>query len=282
MGLATLGWMIEFRMRRAVVEVALIGALYLVYSAIRNRLPLNVTAARDNAEKILDVERWLGIDWELPANLWAASNHALAVGANYYYAICHFVFTVGLLVWVFIRRHDLYAWARNALLFTTVLALIGFALYPMAPPRLLSGQGYIDTFVAFGTWGSLSQGSLSELTNQYAAMPSLHVGWAVWCAWVVVRLTSRVWLRVVAVLHPVLTSIVVVVTANHFVLDIVGGIAAVVGGFLLAALVARLAEQCVAERAVRQEAERVTIEAADHEQLEAAGANFAERRSLHA
>jgi hypothetical protein len=255
-------------MRRAAVEVALIGALYLVYSAIRNRLPLDVAAARDNAEKILDVERWLGIDWELPANVWAASNHALAVAANYYYAICHFVFTVGLLVWVFVRRHDIYVWARNALLFTTVLALIGFALYPMAPPRLLSGQGYIDTFVAFGTWGSLSQGSLSEITNQYAAMPSLHVGWAVWCAWVVLRVTSRLWLRALALLHPLLTSVVVVVTANHFVLDIVGGIAAVVAGFLLASLVARLVEQCAAEQA-RDYAQPVEI-------------GFEERRSLQA
>ena len=268
-------------MRRAAVEVALIGALYLVYSAIRNRLPLDVAAARDNAEKILDVERWLGIDWELPANLWAASNHALAVAANYYYAICHFVFTVGLLVWIFIRRHDLYAWARNALLFTTVLALIGFALYPMAPPRLLSGQGYIDTFVAFGTWGSLSQGSLSEITNQYAAMPSLHVGWAVWCAFVVARVTTRAWLRALAMLHPLLTSIVVVVTANHFVLDIVGGVAAVVGGFLLAGLVGRLAELGAAESAVGEEAERVTREAVARLEIDATDAAFEERRSLH-
>lgn len=109
-----------------------------------------------------------------------------------------------------------------------MLALVGFWLYPLAPPRLMPGLGFIDTAHGPQDLTNPDYGALTSLTNQYAAMPSLHFGWSLWCGVVIVILAPKTWMKLLGALHPLFTVCAIVATANHWVLDAVGG-AAVVG-----------------------------------------------------
>jgi hypothetical protein len=113
---------------------------------------------------------------------------------------------------------------------TSLLALAGFYLYPLAPPRLLPQYGYIDTLLKFHTWGSLADPKVAEHSNQFAAMPSLHIGWAIWCAAVIFLCGRRLWVRVLGLLYPVWTLLVIVGTANHFIIDAVAGLLVFLAG----------------------------------------------------
>ena len=142
-------------------------------------------------------------------------------------------------IWIY-RSHP--EWARQlrtAWYFMNIVALLGFAYLPLAPPRLLPGGGFIDTVVHFHTWGSWGSKSVSKDANLYAAMPSMHIGWSLWVALAVVLLARRTWVRVLGALYPVATLIVIVGTANHYFLDAVGGVVACLGGILLARLITR-------------------------------------------
>jgi hypothetical protein len=112
---------------------------------------------------------------------------------------------------------------RTILVITTVIGLAGFYLYPLAPPRLLPSGGYIDTVVRFKTWGSWADPTVATHSNQYAAMPSLHIAWALWCGYVLYRITHRRWVMAAAVAYPLCTLLVIIGTANHYLLDAVAG-----------------------------------------------------------
>jgi hypothetical protein len=225
-------------------ELAFIGVSYVLYSAIRNHLgnpaPVRCGAAVltkfqhiacDRAYDLLDVERALHIDIEASLNRVAANTKWFAVPANYYYALAHFVVTIGVLVWLY-RRHPLqYRPMRTALYVANVIALSGYWLYSLAPPRFMPEEGYVDTLKVFGTWGSYASGDLARASNQFAAMPSMHIGWALWAGLAVFWLNRRSWLRWLGIAYPVLTLVVIMATANHFILDAVGGAAALALGF---------------------------------------------------
>ncbi|MGV9241796.1 phosphatase PAP2 family protein, partial [Streptomyces nigra] len=106
-----------------------------------------------------------------------------------------------------------------------------FWLYPLAPPRLMPGLGVVDTVNGPQDFTQPDYGTLTELTNQYAAMPSLHFGWSLWCGVVVAVLAPRWWIKALGLLHPLLTATAIVVTGNHWVLDAVGGALVVAAGF---------------------------------------------------
>jgi hypothetical protein len=150
---------------------------------------------------------------------------------DYYYASLHFVATIAVMVWLFVRRAQIYRGARTVLVTTTLLALGGFALYPLAPPRLLPGAGYVDTVARFHTWGSLASPSVASHSNQFAAMPSLHVAWALWCGISLFRCAQTRLLRAVGLAYPLLTFAVVVGTANHYIIDAVAGAATLAAAF---------------------------------------------------
>ncbi len=150
---------------------------------------------------------------------------------DYYYATLHFIVTPVVMVWLFARRPQLYRGARTVIVTTTLLALLGFYLYPTAPPRLLPGLGYVDTVLKFHTWGSLADPNIAEHSNQFAAMPSLHIGWAIWCGLSIFAAARHLWIRIVGLLYPVGTLVVIVGTANHYILDAVGGAAVVALAF---------------------------------------------------
>jgi hypothetical protein len=212
-------------------ELALIGLSYWIYSLIRNAVPEHRTAAMDNAEWLYGLERGLHIAVEPAVNRAVDSVTWLVVGMNYYYATLHFAVTVGVLVWLYRVHPRRYRVGRTALYLANAVALIGYYTFPLAPPRFFPEHGFVDTVLEHGTWGSLASGDVAAASNQYAAMPSMHIGWSLWCAVMLVTLTRRYWVRVLAVLYPVGTLVVIVATANHFVLDAVGGVLALGIGF---------------------------------------------------
>jgi hypothetical protein len=215
---------------RAGVELALLALLYVGYSAARLLADGDVARAVANAHDLLHLESVLNLDVERSANQLLTDVPGLALVASYWYSALHYVVTPAVLIWVY-RRHALgYRRVRNALVLATATGLVGFVLLPVAPPRML--PGYVDvlaTTAGSGWWGSDASApkGLGGLTNELAAMPSLHVGWALWCAWVVFLCTRNRWLRVAATCYAAGTTLVVIGTANHYVLDAVAGAAVV-------------------------------------------------------
>src|SRR5215475_4015576 len=136
-------------------------------------------AAERNGRAILDVERSAHIAAEDPLNRWLAPHHVLRILANYEYAITYVVSAFALLIWLYVRRPETYRWARTSFLLLNVIAFACFALYPVMPPRLLAGEGFVDTVATGHTWGSWGSPLIGH-ANQFAAMPSLHIGWALW------------------------------------------------------------------------------------------------------
>ncbi|WP_255950905.1 phosphatase PAP2 family protein [Streptomyces odontomachi] len=210
-------------------EILLIVASYEIYSLIRSIVPQQRAMAIRNADWLWELERRLGIAVEGVVNRAVNSETWLIVGMNYYYATLHFAVTICVLIWLYRHHPGRYAATRLVLLVTTASALIGYYAYPLAPPRLISGT-FVDTVVAHHTWGSMSE-SLKDVSNQYAAMPSMHVGWSLWCGLTIFCLAKSPWARTFAVLYPTATTVVIVATANHFWLDAVGGAICLVFGY---------------------------------------------------
>ncbi len=216
-------------------EILLMGIFYLVYSAIRNSNEGDVATAFRNARAIIDVQEFLGIHFEQRVQDLALGVKPVIIAANYFYGSFHFVVTIGVMVFLFVRWPDDYPLWRNVLAVTTALALIGFTFWPLMPPRLLpASYGYVDTLARYPTFWSFNSGAVSRISNQYAAMPSVHCAWALWCACVLVPRLRRRWTRSLAVLYPVCTVVAIVLTGNHFVLDAVGGFLTLLIGFVLA------------------------------------------------
>lgn len=214
-------------------ELGMLVGLYALYSLIRNMAPDQVVEAQYNARVILDAERTIGWDVEHQMNLWAAELPSLIIPSNYYYATLHMTVTAGVLLWMYRRRAAQYARARSVLLVMTLFALVGYWVYPLAPPRLMTGGGFVDTVREFGLWGVTPSDDLVSLSNQYAAMPSMHVGWSLWAGVALAWLARRQWVRMLGVLYPICTLMVVVITANHFWLDAVAALVL----FVIAAVV---------------------------------------------
>ncbi|MFJ6460784.1 phosphatase PAP2 family protein [Streptomyces sp. NPDC091387] len=212
-------------------EILLIAVSYWLYSLVRNAVPEQKEAALANADWIWSVERFLGIAVEQSINHAVNSVTWLIVSMNYYYATLHFIVTISVLVWLFRRHPGRYAAARLALFATTAAALAGYYLFPLAPPRLMNGSTFIDTVMVHQTWGSMASGNFKNMSNQYAAMPSMHIGWSLWCGLTVFALASAPWAKILGLLYPAVTLIVIVSTANHFWLDAVGGMACLAFGY---------------------------------------------------
>lgn len=216
------------------LELLLIRVVYSAYAHVR----LAATAGRATAERhgrqIHSAEQWLHIDVEHRINHAVAGVGRLRDFFDYYYSTFHFVVPLAILAVLYVRRPADYRWARSTLGFATLLALVGFWLYPLAPPRLMPGLGFIDTVHGVQDFTKPDYGALTAVTNQYAAMPSLHFGWSLWCGVIIVLLAPKAWMKALGVLHPLLTVSAIVATANHWVLDAVGGAAVVALGFLIA------------------------------------------------
>ncbi|MFI2377576.1 phosphatase PAP2 family protein [Streptomyces sp. NPDC018964] len=212
-------------------EILLIAVSYWTYSLVRNAVPEQRAEALRNADWIWRLEQQLGLAVEESVNHAVNSVTWLVVGMNYYYATLHFVVTLGVLVWLYRGHPGRYAATRLVLFTTTGIALVGYYLYPLAPPRLMNGQDFVDTVLVHHTWGSMASGDLKNMSNQYAAMPSMHIGWSLWCGLTIFALAAVPWVRVLGLIYPVATLVVIVATANHFWLDAVGGVLCLAFGY---------------------------------------------------
>lgn len=209
-----------------------------LYDTIANLAPLRLHAAIDHGRALLHVERVLHIAPELALNRWLRAHHLLSSVLSYYYDNAHFVVTLGLLGWLWWRRAKDYRPLRNMLVAVNVIGLAVFWLYPVAPPRMLSG--FEDVVAASHTLGSWHTGSLASAANQLAAMPSLHMAWAVWCAVALWLIAPRARAgRTLALLYPCLTALAVMATGNHYLLDVLAGVATAALAAALAVLVER-------------------------------------------
>ncbi len=208
-------------------EALIVLWLVWAYDMLTNVAPLRLHVAIENGWSIWHAEQALHLDPELAMNRWLVAHPSLAQIASYYYDNAHFVVTFGLLGWLWWRRADIYRPLRTSLALVNVLAFAVFWLYPLAPPRMLQSVGFTDIVAHSHTFGSWHTGSLASSADQLAAMPSLHLAWACWCGLVLWRLSSRRIVRALAVLYPCVTTAVVLATGNHFLFDVLGGMAAI-------------------------------------------------------
>ncbi|WP_156159150.1 phosphatase PAP2 family protein [Demequina gelatinilytica] len=207
-------------------EIVFVLLLYGIYSLARLAAQGDFGVATATATDIHRFEHWLGIDIEQSWNRWAAGTPGVAFATALWYATWHFVATIGVLVVLWTRHRPLYRPLFVALAGTTLTALVMFIALPTAPPRLM--RGFVDVLEETGRMGFWDRGpqgadGLSSTTNELAAFPSLHAGWSLWVALAVCIMTRRVWLRVVAVSYALITGAVVILTANHWVIDIWAG-----------------------------------------------------------
>jgi hypothetical protein len=208
------------------LELLIVAWLAWIYDIVTNFAPLRAPAAIAHAWGVWHAERSVHLDPELALNRWLAVHHTLAMIASYYYDNAHFIVTFVLLACLWWMRADIYRPLRNSLALVNVLGFAVFWLYPLAPPRMLGSVGFSDVVASSHTFGSWHTGSLASSADQFAAMPSLHIAWALWCGIVLWQLSGRSVVRAAALLYPCLTTVVVLATGNHFLFDVLGGLVA--------------------------------------------------------
>ncbi len=253
-------------------EALIVAAFYVVYSWIRNRFGSNQIAADGvpaaafhNAERVIGVERFLGLFHEESLQEAFLGQTWFIQFWNVYYGTAHFFVTLAVFALLFFKRADVFPQWRNTLAAMTALAILGFAFFPLMPPRLLdqpcpspdsfefggacvesnlrsgkdktftgdNGFGFVDTLSVYGGPWRFDSEEVASISNQYAAMPSLHIGWSTWCALAIWPLLKRRRTKVAVLLYPAATLFCILVTANHFWLDGIGGLAVFAIGALI-------------------------------------------------
>jgi hypothetical protein len=245
-------------------EAIIVAAFYMVYSWTRNQFGSNkITAdgipdqAFTNAVRVIRWESALNLFHEETVQAWFLPYKWFIQFWNTYYGTMHFIVTLGVFILLFVKRRDVFPQWRNTLAAMTALAIIGFAFFPLMPPRLLDepcpatdpssyggacietserppgGWDFVDTLSEYGGPWSFDSETMASISNQYAAMPSMHIGWSTWCAVAVWPLLTRRWMKFLVALYPLATLFCIIVTANHFWLDGVGGLLAFGVGALI-------------------------------------------------
>jgi hypothetical protein len=220
------------RRHRAAVEVGMLAGLYVVYEGVRGAGDASVAVARDHTADIVALERSLHVFGERALQQWSHGVPYLPMLLGLAYMSLHFGVTTLALRWVYRDRQQAFPLLRTTLIASTALALVGYALYPAAPPRLAE-LGFSDT-VSAHTRLNLSSNLLGSFYNPLAAVPSLHFGYALIVGAVLVALARRRWVRVLGAAYPVFMLFDIVATGNHFFFDAAAGGAVVVAGWLIA------------------------------------------------
>lgn len=219
---------------RPVREVLLAVVFYVAYARVRDAHGTasvdDVGLAQRHGLAVLHLEQRLHLNVELGVQHAALHSSALVRAMDIFYGSFHFLATCAVFVGLTLRAPaGVFLRARNLIAVTTALALIGFALYPTMPPRLLPVQyGYQDTLATVGGLWSYNHGVVEHISDPFAAMPSLHVAWATWCAVALGLVWTGRRARLLLALYPVVTSIIVLVTGSHWLLDIAAGEAVLV------------------------------------------------------
>ena len=214
----------------------MLGLLYVAYSSVRVLASDDLADALAHASDILRLEQVLHLDGEHWLNGVFFAHRALEVASSFYYAAAHYLVTPAVLFWLWRRHPDRYLPARRALVAASLVALAMFLLLPTAPPRLFGGYHDVLALTADVGWWSTSASApqgLGDLTNELAAMPSMHVGWALWCALVVATCARSRTIRIAGWAHPLVTLLVVVGTGNHWILDAVVGAAIALSAWIV-------------------------------------------------
>jgi hypothetical protein len=221
-------------------QFALFFLAYNAYQVVRGITDSGREVAFANAERLIDLERSLGSFFE-PGFQQALLDHAswLVDFANFMYLNSHFVITTGFLAWLYLFRNDHFYFVRNMFMVAMGLALVGYALFPTAPPRLLPGEGFTDTIATF-TGVAQDSTTASLLVNQYAAVPSMHIAFSLMIAVPAAALSRHVVARTFWSAYPLVVLFVIVATGNHFWLDAAAGAAVACLAALAATALARL------------------------------------------
>jgi membrane-associated phospholipid phosphatase len=205
------GWLDAMR------QLALFAGAYYVYRIVRGLVDGQAGLAFENARTVVAFERSMGLFFEPGLQAWARGEQSVLMTANWMYVNSHFVVTTTFLIWLYIARNRAFYYVRNMFLVAMTLALAGYLLYPTAPPRFLPEWGFTDTVAAFV--GDGAENTADVLYNPFAAVPSMHVAFALMIAVPGFVLVKRRVLKVLWAVYPGLVTFVVVVTANHFWID---------------------------------------------------------------
>ncbi|MDP1794597.1 MAG: phosphatase PAP2 family protein [Acidimicrobiales bacterium] len=233
-------------------ELITIGLFYGAYTLVRNQgiAQDSEAIAREHADQVIRFERFLGSYHEETIQEWFLGSRWFIQFWNIFYGTAHFVVTIVAIVWLFRYGKDRYPTWRNTLAVTVALALLGFTFYPLMPPRLMPPSfGFVDTLKDIGGLWSFDSGAMAKVSNQYAAMPSLHFGWSSWCALVLTPMIKQRWGKALMISYPFVTLFCIVVTGNHFWADALGGAIALGLGYLIGG---KLITNAVERRTVRK------------------------------
>jgi hypothetical protein len=215
-----------------IFDLGLMASAYFLYAMVRQTAGDQAHEATAHARSLVALERSLGFFWEEQVQSWVLGSEGLVKLFNAIYMYGHFpvIYAVG--IWLFCFHRAQYVVIRNAFLISGALSLAVFHVFPLTPPRLLPAHfGFVDTL---SRYSQVNYHSAGDFVNNYAAMPSLHIGWNLLLVIGIITTVKNPAVRVIAGAMPVLMSITVVVTGNHYFLDIVGGIAVGMAGLLLA------------------------------------------------
>jgi PAP2 superfamily len=204
-------------------QVSLFAAAYLAYRLVRGLVAGDATAAFAHARELIGIERTLHMFVEPSVQAWASGSHFMMFAASWLYVNAQTTVTIVALLYFYVRHNRSFYFIRNMFMIAMAIALIGYIAFPTAPPRLMPEWGFIDPVANMTGVHWRVGGSMNGLLNPYAAVPSMHVAFALMIAWPLARLARHRVLGLLWLLYPVLITFVIVVTANHFIVDAVLG-----------------------------------------------------------
>jgi membrane-associated phospholipid phosphatase len=212
------GWLDVLR------QVSLFAVAYGAYRIVRGLVENDGTAAFQHAREVIQLERTLHVFVEPSIQAWASSSHFVMELASWVYVNAQFSVTVGALLFLYLQRNRSFYFVRNMLLIGMAIALVGYAFFPIAPPRFLPEWGFVDSVSDMtGLHLSHSSALFSDFVNPYAAMPSMHVAFALMIGWPMARLVRWRLARVLWLGYPFVIAFVIIATANHYIVDAVLG-----------------------------------------------------------
>ncbi len=205
-------------------QLGLFGAAYLAYSVVRGLVEGKASTAFQHARDLIQVERTLHVFVEPSIQAWASGSHALMDFSSWLYVNAQTSITLTALVYLYVRHNRSFYFVRNMFAIAMLIALVGYAVFPTAPPRFLPEWGFTDSvYDLTGMHVSHASASMTALFNPYAAVPSMHVAFALMIGWPLGALARTRVASVLWRLYPLLIAFVIVATANHFILDAVLG-----------------------------------------------------------
>ncbi len=206
----------------ALLQLSLFVMADILYETVRGVSESNAAVAFNNARSIVELEQSTGLFFEQGLQAWAMGQRALIDFANFMYVNSHFVMTTSVLVWLYLRHNDRFYFVRNMFMTAMGLALVGYMLLPTAPPRFFPELGFVDS-IAYYVNVKHDSGLVALFFNPYAAVPSMHVAFSLLIAIPTLLIVRRPLFKVLWALYPLMIAFVVMVTGNHWFMDVVAG-----------------------------------------------------------